>query len=431
MENYSFCGLDKWISNNTKQLRYEKPTPIQTSIIPHINQKEGNIIAISKTGTGKTASFCLPILNKLAKDPSSIFAIILEPTRELALQVIEKLKIYSVGFNLRTSLIIGGENYINQLQDLDKLPHIIVATPGRLFDLIQDNKVNLLENVKYIILDEFDQLLNKTMQDKVKYICDQVSNNEEINFLMFSATYEKDKTEELLKETISYKESIKTFYFDEDNKNIDINELNNSNIKTRDNISESFITVNPALKELFLAYMLKTNYKKSSVIVFVQTCQSCQYLYEILKLLDFKVSSIHSKLPQNVRFNELKNFRENKSTILIATDVACRGLDIQQVDYVINYDIPREPTDYIHRVGRCGRKIDSSGVAVSFVTPYDVEFILKIEEFTNKKLQELEIDEDTAMKELSIISRCKKMVNVKIKNEIRTKKHEKSRLVKS
>lgn len=428
MESYSFCGLDKWISNNTRQLRYENPTKIQSTIIPHIINKNENLIAISKTGTGKTASFCLPILNKLAKSPSSIFAIILEPTRELALQVIEKLKIYSVGFNLRTSLIIGGENYINQLQDLDKLPHIIVATPGRLFELIEENKVLLLENVQYIVLDEFDQLLNKTMHDKVKYICDQVINNEDINFLMFSATYDNGKSEQIIKETISCKESILTFQFDDDvTEQLKID--NNPN-KTRANITESYITVNPALKELFLTYMLKTNFKKSSLIIFVQTCQSCQYLFEILKLLDFKVSSIHSKLPQNVRFNELRRFRENQTNILVATDVACRGLDIQQVDYVVNYDVPRDPTDYVHRVGRCGRKIDSSGVAVTFVTQYDVEFILKIEEYNNKKLQELEIDEEAAMKELSIISRCKKMVNVKIKNEIRTKKHEKSRLIK-
>lgn len=420
----TFCGLDNWLSKNTKALQYKQATKIQETVIPHILQNKGNLIGISKTGSGKTASFCLPILNELAKDPTSVFAIIVEPTRELALQVIEKLQVYTIGFNLRMSMIIGGEDYITQLLDLDKLPHIIVCTPGRLADLLNEDKISLIDNVKYLVLDEFDQLFNDTMIGKIEFISKKLQTNDNRVNLLFSATYSNDdlpmtQIQETLKiSDFSNSSNEKTnneysvYYFDD----IDITGLGN---KTSDSLKETYLTVPSLLKELYLSNLLKTtcNIKKNSMIIFVQTCSICQNLTELLNLIGFKVSGVHSKLNQKSRFSELKKFKNGETKVLIATDLACRGLDIQNVDYVINYDLPRNPVDYVHRVGRCGRLIEKGGgLSISFITPVDVNLILEIEKYTNKKLTELEFNEEAAMKELSVVSQAKKMISVKLNN---------------
>ena len=170
MENsFEKMKLEKWIKKVINYLSYKEPTIVQKYIIPQIlNDK--SVIAISKTGTGKTASFCLPILSELSKDPYGLYSIILEPTRELVLQVEEKLKLFSTGFNLRMCSIIGGEDYTTQLKGLDKIPHIIIATPGRLVTFLENNSIKLIQNLKYFVLDEFDQLLNDTIKPDVDKI---------------------------------------------------------------------------------------------------------------------------------------------------------------------------------------------------------------------------------------------------------------------
>jgi len=456
----SFCGLDTWINRNIKSLKYSNPTKIQSKVIPYIlnntsSSTSTDLIAISKTGTGKTASFCLPILNELAKDPTSIYAIILEPTRELALQVIEKLSIYSIGFNLRTSLIIGGEDYIKQLHDLDKSPHIIVATPGRLADLISNDKVSLIENVKFFVLDEFDQLLNETIRPKVgeivKYLPDERCN------LLFSATYEcKYITSDLLSCVLNKDmRRVNVIYENEElfgnsNDCKDSNEYDNivnidnskevnkikpiieDNIEsiikelTVSSLSQKYLLVPPTLKELYLIRILNTDCKSKSIIIFVQTCRTSQILYELLLLFNFKVSTIHSKLNQSTRFSDFQKFKSNKNNILVATDLACRGLDIPHVEYVINFDLPRNPIDYIHRVGRTARA-GRSGTAISFVSPSDVELILEIEKFAHIKMSEVEFNEDEAMKLLNSVSKGKKMILMKIQDNKRLDEDDKRR----
>lgn len=428
----SFCGLDTWLNRNVRSLKYSEPTNIQLKVIPSIlNNTSSSIdlIAISKTGTGKTASFCLPLLHQLAKDPTSVYAIILEPTRELALQVIEKLSIYSVGFNLRTSLIIGGEDYIKQLHDLDKSPHIIVATPGRLSDLISNGKVALIENVKFFVLDEFDQLMNETIRPKIEEIVKFLP--EDRSNLLFSATYESKYITNDLLSTVLKKNmnSVKVIYENDDEVDDENYNKNNENIiepsKINDNIeniineltvsslSQKYLLVPPTLKELYLIRLLNTICKSKSVIIFVQTCKTSQILYELLLLFNFKVSTIHSKLSQSLRFSDFQKFKSNKNNILVATDLACRGLDISHVEFVINFDLPRNPIDYIHRVGRTARA-GRLGTAISFVCPSDVQLILEIEKFVKIKMEEIDFDEDEAMKLLGSVSKGKKMILMKI-----------------
>lgn len=428
----SFCGLDTWLNRNVRSLKYSKPTNIQLKVIPSIlnnTSSSVDLIAISKTGTGKTASFCLPLLHQLAKDPTSVYAIILEPTRELALQVIEKFSIYSVGFNLRTSLIIGGEDYIKQLHDLDKSPHIIVATPGRLSDLISNGKISLIENLKFFVLDEFDQLMNDTIRPKIEEIVKFLP--EDRSNLLFSATYESKYITNDLLSTVLKKNmnSVKVIYENDDkvdDANLDKNEDNliepskiNDNIEniikelTVSSLSQKYLLVPPTLKELYLIRLLNTICKSKSVIIFVQTCKTSQILYELLLLFNFKASTIHSKLSQSHRFSDFQKFKSNKNNILVATDLACRGLDIPHVEFVINFDLPRNPIDYIHRVGRTARA-GRLGTAISFVCPSDVQLILEIEKFVKVKMEEMDFDEDEAMKLLSSVSKGKKMILMKI-----------------
>ncbi len=418
----AFCGLDKWILRNITSLKYKEPTQIQNMIIPHILQNKGNIIGISKTGSGKTAAFCLPIINELAKDPTSVYAIIVEPTRELALQVIEKLNIYTIGFNLRTSLIIGGEDYIKQLLDLDKAPHIIVCTPGRLADLINNNKVPLIENVKYFVLDEFDQLFNDTMLPKVEEISSKLP--KDVHNLLFSATFDKSKiTMNLIHDSLSIDNKLNIpVYYSYDNNIFIEDHLSNVDDKEKEfiektvsTLTQQYLTVPPTLKELYLIQLLNKQCRNKSLMIFVQTCKTCQFLYELLTLFSYKVSAVHSKLSQKLRFSDLQKFKSSKTSILIATDLACRGLDIPQVDFVINFDLPRNPVDYIHRVGRTARA-GKIGTSISFVTPVDVELVLEIEKYINKTLTELEFDEDEAMKQLSSVSQGKKMIHIKLQD---------------
>ena len=170
MENtFENMKLEKWIKKVINYLSYKEPTIVQKYIIPQILNNK-SVIAISKTGTGKTASFCLPILSELSKDPYGLYSIILEPTRELVLQVEEKLKLFSTGFNLRMCSIIGGEDYTSQLIELDKIPHIIIATPGRLVAFLENKSIKLVQNLKYFVMDEFDQLLNDTIKPDVDKI---------------------------------------------------------------------------------------------------------------------------------------------------------------------------------------------------------------------------------------------------------------------
>ena len=207
-DSFEKMKLEKWIKKVINYLSYKEPTEVQKYVIPQI-LKEKNVIAISKTGTGKTASFCLPILSELSKNPFGLYAIILEPTRELVLQVEEKLKLFSTGFNLRMCSIIGGEDFTTQLNELDKIPHIIIATPGRLVSFFENNYIKLVQNLRYFIMDEFDQLLDETIKPDIDKIITYLP--EERITLFFSATIMQTKEE--LKKYIGKNSKDEIYYY--------------------------------------------------------------------------------------------------------------------------------------------------------------------------------------------------------------------------
>ena len=438
-DSFEKMKLEKWIKKVINYLAYKEPTEVQKYVIPQI-LKEKNVIAISKTGTGKTASFCLPILSELSKNPFGLYAIILEPTRELVLQVEEKLKLFSTGFNLRMCSIIGGEDFTTQLNELDKIPHIIIATPGRLVSFLENNYIKLVENLRYFVMDEFDQLLDETIKPDIDKIITYLP-DERIT-LFFSATIMQTKEE--LKKYIgkNYKDEI--YYYNnntdekledivkkdgngEKEKDLNVNKKNKKiiplKIKNRINedVSLKYILVPQKLKEHYLLYLLRNRYKETNTLIFVNHVKQCDFLYNLCKLFEIKVSHLHSKMTQKNRREDLQKFKGSMTNILISTDLASRGLDIKQCDLVINFDIPLSSLTFIHRAGRTGR-IGNKGLCISFVSQYDVEVLNGIEDDLNADFKEIEdIDQDEIMVDTGLVSKGIKLTKMKLIKEGKNK----------
>ena len=438
-DSFEKMKLEKWIKKVIYYLSYREPTEVQKYIIPQI-LKDRSVIAISKTGTGKTASFCLPILSELSKNPFGLYAIILEPTRELVLQVEEKLKLFSTGFNLRMCSIIGGEDYTTQLRELDKIPHIIIATPGRLISFLENNYVKLVQNLRYFVMDEFDQLLDDTIKPDIEKIITYLP-DERIT-LFFSATITQTKGE--LKKYLGKNDKEEIYYYnnnsDEKIEDIIKNE-NNEEIKDKDSndndsgkkkkqiiplkiknrinedISLKYILVPQKLKEHYLLYLLRNRYKGTNTLIFVNHVKQCDFLYNLCKLFEIKVSHLHSKMTQKNRREDLQKFKGSITNILISTDLASRGLDIRQCDLVINFDIPLSSLTFIHRAGRTGR-IGNKGLCISLVSQYDVEVLNGIEEDLNADFKEIEdIDQDEIMVDTGLVSKGIKLTKMKMIKE--------------
>ena len=427
---FSSLGLDNFLLKNINYLSYIKPTPVQKFSIPLI-LKNNSIIAISKTGTGKTASFCLPLLQILSQNPFSLFSIILEPTRELAIQTLEKLKIYSTGFNLRVNLIIGGMDYTEQINELEKIPHIIIATPGRLKTLLENNSIKLVENLKFLVLDEFDQLLNDSIKGDIMEIINYLPENRKT--LFFSATMLQgiDQNLDLLEKIRGKEDKNDIFIFDfnkdnysEDNfnneKKEDIKNINNKTdldiliSQISPNLSQYIILLNQKLKCNYLIYLLRSQkYLSSSIIIFTNTYKTCNFLYTLCSLFSLKVSQLHSKISQKNRSINLNKFKSSLNKILITTDIASRGLDIPICNLVINYDLPRNPDDYIHRVGRTAR-MGKNGKCINFVAQYDIDLILAIEKRINKEMEEMNVNEEEIMEDISLMNEGIKLAQIKI-----------------
>ena len=422
-ETFEQMKLEKWIKKIIKYLSYKEPTEVQKYIIPQIlNDK--SVIAISKTGTGKTASFCLPILSELSKNPFGLYAIILEPTRELVLQVEEKLKLFSTGFNLRMCSIIGGEDYTTQLKELDKIPHIIIATPGRLVSFLENNYIKLVQNLRYFVMDEFDQLLDNTIRPDIDKIITYLPDDRIT--LFFSATIMQTKEE--LKKYLGKNDKEEIYYYNNntDEKIEDLIKHNNDLNKTKEkdenkkskiiplklknrineDISLKYILVPQKLKEHYLLYLLRNRYN---------------FLYNLCKLFEIKVSHLHSKMTQKNRRDDLQKFKGSMTNILISTDLASRGLDIKQCDLVINFDIPLSSLTFIHRAGRTGR-IGNKGLCISLVSQYDVEVLNGIEEDLEADFKEIEdIDQDEIMVDTGLVSKGIKLTKMKMIKEGKNK----------
>ncbi|KAL1959521.1 hypothetical protein VTO42DRAFT_1966 [Malbranchea cinnamomea] len=355
-------------------LGYKTPTPIQAQAIPVALQGR-DIIGLAETGSGKTAAFVLPILQALMNNPQNLHSLILAPTRELAQQISQVVEALGATISVRCTLLIGGVDMISQAIALGKKPHVVVATPGRLLDHLENTKGFSLRQLKYLVLDEADRLLDLDfgpILDKLLKILPR-----RITFL-FSATM-SSKVESLQRASLTNPVRVSV----------------STKRQTVATLLQSYLFIPHKYKDVYLVHLLNERAGQTAVI-FTRTVNEAQRLSIMLRTLGFSAIPIHGQLSQSARLAALNKFRAKSRNLLIATDVAARGLDIPSVDLVLNYDLPNDSKTYIHRVGRTARA-GRSGIAISFVTQYDVELWLRIEDALGKKLDEHKVEKEEVM----------------------------------
>ncbi|GBG25602.1 ATP-dependent RNA helicase DBP8 [Hondaea fermentalgiana] len=447
VEAWSFekLGLSKWTCDACQSLGMLVPTAVQRACIPATLAGK-NIIGSAPTGSGKTAAFALPILDRLARDMYGVFAVVVTPTRELAFQIGDQFSALGAAIRLRCAVVVGGTSQVEEATKLARRPHIIVATPGRLGSHLRGADPPKLNHVAFLVLDEADRLIDPGFARDLASLFRALP--EERQTLLYSATI----TEELKQAKRATKGKRGLFEFAMGRPEM-----------TPEGLDERYLLVPQQIKLAYLAYLVRRlgpvqlegplrpsaelarkrikgrsrpggassrkrrheggdvegtiseedkaaiasldlvtsrsepGFERSRaklLIIFVSSCQSCQSVGQTLEELGLSCSILHSGLSQNQRMGALNKFRQRVSTVLVATDVASRGLDIPQVDLVINYDVPRSAEDYIHRVGRTARA-GRAGLSVTLVTQYEVKLVLAVEERTGVKMRELpDVDEE-------------------------------------
>ncbi|OUM66829.1 hypothetical protein PIROE2DRAFT_40497, partial [Piromyces sp. E2] len=324
-----------------------------------------DVIGSAKTGSGKTAAFALPILQKLAEDPFGVFALVLTPTRELAFQIAEQFRALGSSINLKQSIVVGGLDMMTQAIELSRKPHIVIATPGRLVDHINSSTNAIhFKRIKFLVLDEVDRLLDSTFASSLEIILNELPKNRQT--LLFSATITPEIEE--LKNS-----SKKEMFMYRCNERYDVVEK----------LVQKYLFIPSMIKDVYLSYILNNCFENKTIIIFTGKCRTCERLNIMLRELGYRTTSLHAIMSQNERLSSLAKFKSKIVKILIATDVAGRGLDIENVQVVINYDIPASPVDYIHRIGRTARA-GRGGISLSLITEHDIELIQNIESLTSK-----------------------------------------------
>jgi len=345
--NFSDLNIENKLKKSIELADFKTPTPIQSQSIP-ISLEGKDVLGTAQTGTGKTLAFTIPMLNKLLKDKQAM-ALIICPTRELATQVMEtvlKLNIREIGIG--NALLIGGESMQKQLRQLKKGARIIVGTPGRINDHIERKSLNL-SRVNYLVLDETDRMLDMGFTPQIEVILKFIPKDHQT--LLFSATL----PENILKISQKYLNNPER---------VSVGSLSTPIEKIK---QETFqITADKKYHELINQLVERSG----SILVFVKTKHGADKIVKRLKYDGHKADAIHGNLRQSKRDRVIRGFRNGNSRILIATDVAARGLDIPVIKHVINYDLPQVPEDYIHRIGRTGRA-GKDGSALTFLTNND------------------------------------------------------------
>ena len=382
----SFASLNvaPWLLASLAALEIKRPTGIQKGCIPKILEGQ-DVIGGSRTGSGKTIAFTVPILQKWAEDPVGIYAVILTPTRELALQIFEQIKAVSAPQSLKPILVTGGVEMRPQALELSRRPHVVIATPGRLADHILTSGADTivgLRRVKVVVLDEADRLLASgpgSMLRDVETCLNALPPSRERQTCLFTATL----TPEVM--------ALKSLPRGEGRPPVFVCEVDTSDLAVPTTLKQTYLQVPLTYREAYLHILLSTarNAAKNSVIVFCNRTATANLLERLLRLLEYRVTSLHSILPQRDRTDNLARFRATAARILIATDVASRGLDIPKVDLIVNYEVPRNPDDYIHRVGRTARA-GKVGEAITLVGQRDVALFLAIEARIGTKMEAFE-----------------------------------------
>jgi len=362
--SFEKLGVFKPLLDAIEDLGYENPTTIQKRAIPLVLQKK-DIFATAQTGTGKTAAFALPILQRLRKpiEGKGIRAVILSPTRELSLQIHDDIKNYAKYMDIKVDILVGGKDLEKQRKRLKSGTEIVIATPGRLLEHMQSGLS--LKDVEIFVLDEADRMLDMGFTKDIRKIHPELPKRHQT--LLFSATF-SDKVRKLSKLILTKPAFIETA-----KKNT-----------TVDTINQIAYHVDTHRKAELLAYLIGSR-NFPQVLVFTRTKASADELVEELKKDGLKCGVIHGDKTKANRLKTLNQFKEGKIRVLVATDIASRGLDIEHLPYVINYELPSIPEDYVHRVGRTGRA-GREGEAISLIDIYEKYDIKEIEKLIGQKI---------------------------------------------
>lgn len=346
MNNFLSFGLPNELLNSLQSMNFTEPTPVQAEAIPAALEGK-DVLGSAQTGTGKTGAFGIPLVAELLNNPESV-ALVLTPTRELAQQVLENLKKFVGKNQIATALIIGGDSMVKQFKMLQGKPRIIVGTPGRLNDHLERGSLKL-NKASFFVLDEIDRMLDMGFGIQIERIVSHLP--EQRQTLMFTATLPKAI------EKLSHKYLKNPVRVSIGSSTAIASGVTQETIKTTEDQKFSVLTD-------------KLNEREGSVIIFVKTKWSADKLSDKLNDHDHSSSAIHGDLRQNKRERVIKAFRNKRTRVLVATDIAARGLDIPHIENVINYDLPQCPEDYIHRIGRTGRA-GKEGVAINLLSTQD------------------------------------------------------------
>ena len=365
--SFAELGLNEQILAGVDALGFSTPTPVQAGAIPEVLASR-DVVASAQTGTGKTAAFALPTLQRIAgKSGHGPHALVVTPTRELAAQIDDVVKVVCQKTGQRAVIVMGGAKFDKQIAALEKGCDLLVATPGRLLDLMEHNHVSLA-GVEVLVLDEADRMLDMGFWPSVRRIMHALPERHQT--LLFSATIPPS-----IKSTIDamlHEPAV-----------VEISRVG----ETADTVEEHLCPVTQAQKPELLRALLDTGgasgERPERVLVFCRTKHRVDDVSAMLKNAQVKVDVMHADRPQQARARALERFREGKVQVLVATDVMSRGIDVAGVDAVVNFDVPMDPEDYVHRIGRTGRA-GATGHAYTFVAPDEISPLREIEYFTKK-----------------------------------------------
>jgi len=365
--NFKSYGISEEILNALTKLQYEKPTEVQERVIPRALEGR-DIIVKSQTGSGKTAAFGIPICEKIDIEDNKPQALILTPTRELCVQVKEDITNIGRFKKVRCAAVYGKHPFSAQERELKQRVHVIAGTPGRTLDHLERGTMNL-DEIKYLVIDEADEMLNMGFMEEMEAILSKLPKNRIT--MLFSATIPPEI------------ESLCHKYI----KNPLMIEINPENLTT-ERIKHIYYRVKENDKyNVLIKVMIMEN--PDSCIIFCRTKENVGNLTAKLQMNGYPSHGLHGGMMQNDRFDVMNSFKRGEFTFLVATDVAARGIDVESITHIINYDIPLEKESYVHRTGRTGRA-EMEGKAISFVTPYEDRFLSEIEDYIGFKIRSAE-----------------------------------------
>ncbi|GMJ15028.1 RNA HELICASE10 [Hibiscus trionum] len=408
IKSFKDLGLCDELVEACDSLGWKTPTKIQVEAVPHALEGK-DLIAHAQTGSGKTGAFALPILNALLdfhskqgyKSAPIFFALVLSPTRELAIQIASQFEALGSGIGLKCAVLVGGENLMQQQIALGKRPQIIVASPGRLVDHLNNTKGFSLHMLKYLVLDEADKLLDVDFEKALDDILNVIPRDR--HTYLFSASMTRN-VKKLKRACLRNPVLIES----------------SSKYCTVDTLKQQLFFKPAKLKDCCLVYIL-TEMSGCTSMVFTRTCYATRLLSLMLQNLNIRAIPISGQMTQPMRIRALNKFKSGECSVLVCTDVASRGLDIPAVDMVINYDIPQDPRIYIHRVGRTARA-GKSGFAISLVNQYEVQWYKQIEECIGKTLSEYDAQEEEVWLLFERVTESKRLSLKKLKEIGGTKK---------